>query len=907
MTVLDAAKNLYEAGRFIEALRTLDDGRLIHDERTGGSILRAMLLLQIGRIGEAGFLAADLLRSELSLVQKSCAEWVLGKVSRENRDHQLAIEHFNRSILLARQANSLSELCRAQLSLMLLVCDSNGPDAASPLLAEIRANVIKLGDARTTAALHVFVGEAEAKRGLLRSARRHAALALELLRAAPNLWLESIAENLIMGIALEEANLDAGLKRGLHALDLADEAGNAAMRRSCLGNLGNLYYARGEFDRALDYFERSYKALPSGAQAVSCLTNLARVRLSQGRINDAAKLMTEIDDATASDHNRNSYPYRYAALARSVVLFRQNRVEDAHKELESVLGICDQMGDEMLKHKALMAQAEFFLASGRHSDFTKALNAALAQLHDESPQFYVQFERILCLATAGNGDGKVARQHFDRAQRISEVCQLVVPEFDIRARDDDGDKQPNNVVTPVVEPDARTMSTAGSVIQSITAITANLSRPELVGRELLAIVESAGFAHSAVVTARTEQGSRVVAAVGQELGNSYSSKHQLKIGESDGRTIELTLLPKNEPEATASANALMRLVATLQELQRARIDREERAMLWPSEDLPVDNEHAVVTGHMRELMGVVQRIARAPIGVLISGESGTGKEIIARAIHDYSDRARKAFVPVNCAAVPRELMESQLFGHRRGAFTGADRDYPGLIRTAHEGTLFFDEIGELSLDLQPKLLRFLESGEIAPLGAAAPVTVSVRVLAATNKNLEELVRAGKFREDLFYRLNVVPLVIRPLRERRDEIPALVQHFVDRAAREFKKGHLTVAEETMERLLLYRWPGNVRQLQHELQRIVALVEPDSTLLPDMIAEDILGALPLLRPIPNPREMAVSLNDKLPSAIARIESEMIKLALHDNRGKVDATAKALGISRKGLYLKRQRLGL
>jgi transcriptional regulator with PAS, ATPase and Fis domain len=252
-------------------------------------------------------------------------------------------------------------------------------------------------------------------------------------------------------------------------------------------------------------------------------------------------------------------------------------------------------------------------------------------------------------------------------------------------------------------------------------------------------------------------------------------------------------------------------------------------------------------------------------------------------------------------------MESQLFGHRRGAFTGADRDFAGLIRTAHEGTLFLDEIGDLPLDLQPKLLRFLESGEVAPLGTSVPITVDVRVLAATNRNLDELVRAGKFREDLFYRLNVVPLQIRPLRERREEIPGLVQHFVDRAAREYKKGHLTVAEETMERLLLYRWPGNIRQLQHELQRIVAMVEPNSTLLPDMIGEDILGALPLLRSAPNPREMAISLNDKLPSAIARIESEMIKLALRDNRGKVDAAAKALGISRKGLYLKRQRLGL
>src|SRR5439155_16979143 len=179
---------------------------------------------------------------------------------------------------------------------------------------------------------------------------------------------------------------------------------------------------------------------------------------------------------------------------------------------------------------------------------------------------------------------------------------------------------------------------------------------------------------------------------------------------------------------------------------------------------------------------------------------------------------------------------------------------------------------------------------------------------ATNKNLEELVREGKFREDLLYRLNVVPLTIRPLRDRRDEIPGLARHFVDAAAAQFKKGNLMIAEETMERLLLYRWPGNVRQLQHEIQRIVALAEPNSTLLPEAISEEIVGTLPLVHPVPpQRREMAVSLNEKLPSTIARIEFEMIKIALRDNRGKVDAAAKALGISRKGLYLKRQRLGL
>ena len=311
---------------------------------------------------------------------------------------------------------------------------------------------------------------------------------------------------------------------------------------------------------------------------------------------------------------------------------------------------------------------------------------------------------------------------------------------------------------------------------------------------------------------------------------------------------------------------------------------------------------------MRELINQARKVATTTVNVLITGESGTGKEILARAIHDFSDRAQKPFVTFNCAAIPRDLLESQLFGHRRGAFTGADRDQLGIIRAARDGTLFLDEVGELGLDLQPKILRFLESGEIAPLGEPGTMNVNVRIVAATNTKLEDAVRAGRFREDLYYRLNVVHLTIRPLRERRDEIPGLVQHFVARAAEEFKKGRLEVAEETMERLILYRWPGNVRQLQNELRRMVALAEPDSVLTPEMIAEPILDALPFARPahVSN-GEIAVPLHSKLMPTLARVEGEMIRAAWSQHHGKVEAVAKALGISRKGLYLKRQRLGL
>jgi transcriptional regulator with PAS, ATPase and Fis domain len=310
---------------------------------------------------------------------------------------------------------------------------------------------------------------------------------------------------------------------------------------------------------------------------------------------------------------------------------------------------------------------------------------------------------------------------------------------------------------------------------------------------------------------------------------------------------------------------------------------------------------------MHEIMAFAERVAQTNVLVLITGESGTGKEVVARAVHDFSNRAGHAFVPFNCAAIPPHLLESQLFGHRRGAFTGAEVDYSGVIRGAEGGTLFLDEIGELSLELQPKLLRFLESGEILPLGETKTIVVDVRIVVATNRALEQAVREGKFREDLFYRINVVRLTLKPLRERRDEIPLLIEQFVSRAAKDFNKGHIDVSEETMERLLLYRWPGNVRQLSNEIRRMVALVESDSVLQPYMISDEIVAALPVVRSAGGPDDLTVPLHGKLVPTIERIEREMIKAALQEHHGKVDDAAKALGISRKGLYLKRHRFGL
>jgi hydrogenase-4 transcriptional activator len=296
------------------------------------------------------------------------------------------------------------------------------------------------------------------------------------------------------------------------------------------------------------------------------------------------------------------------------------------------------------------------------------------------------------------------------------------------------------------------------------------------------------------------------------------------------------------------------------------------------------------------------------LSILITGETGTGKEMLARTIHRASDRAERPFLPFNCTAVPREMLESQLFGYRKGAFTGAEVSFPGVIRSAAGGTLFLDEIGEIGPEIQPKLLRFLETHEIHPLGEPHPIKVDVRVVAATNASVERLVADGRFREDLFYRLNVVRLVLPPLRERREEIPPLVQHYLRKYCDELRKGPLTLSDETLEYLLLFSWPGNVRQLANEVRRVVAMAEPDATITPALLSPEIQASRRTL-PAPNAAEIEarVALDQPLPVAVEMLEQLMVRRALDRTHGRVEEASKLLGISRKGLFLKRRRWGL
>ena len=301
----------------------------------------------------------------------------------------------------------------------------------------------------------------------------------------------------------------------------------------------------------------------------------------------------------------------------------------------------------------------------------------------------------------------------------------------------------------------------------------------------------------------------------------------------------------------------------------------------------------------------IQRLQGNDLTVLITGESGTGKELVARAIHVGSHRSAAMFLPYNCTTTGRDLADSQLFGHRRGSFTGAVSDQPGLVRSAAGGTLFLDEIGDLPLDVQPKLLRFLEQQEIMPIGETRPQRVDVRVLAATNADLEQRVAEGKFREDLYYRLSVIRIHVPPLRERREEIPHLSTFFLREASERLGKPDIQLSSEALDVFSQYWWPGNVRQLKNEIQRAVAMSAPGGTIEPSHLSPEIGSTQRAGHDAASPRRRAAPAN--LATAVEQVERDLIQAALDRSAGNISEAARALGLTRRGLYLKLRRLGL
>jgi DNA-binding NtrC family response regulator len=306
---------------------------------------------------------------------------------------------------------------------------------------------------------------------------------------------------------------------------------------------------------------------------------------------------------------------------------------------------------------------------------------------------------------------------------------------------------------------------------------------------------------------------------------------------------------------------------------------------------------------LQEVIRQIRKAAPTTATVLLLGESGTGKELFARALHHMSLRKDGPFVALNCAAIPRDLLESELFGHERGAFTDAKERKLGRFELAHGGTLFLDEIGEMDLALQSKLLRALEGHAIERVGGTKPITIDVRIVAASNRDLGQAVQAKQLREDLYYRLSVLPVRIPPLRERREDIPLLVDHFLDKFGRETKRGAMTLAPETLQALMQHPWKGNVRELENCIERAVILSEGV------VIRPETLGLGPSESAEAHPQEphLQGGLHETASAAVRAAETRMIKKVLAETKGNKSRAAEILQVSYKTLLTKIKEYGL
>ena len=363
----------------------------------------------------------------------------------------------------------------------------------------------------------------------------------------------------------------------------------------------------------------------------------------------------------------------------------------------------------------------------------------------------------------------------------------------------------------------------------------------------------------------------------------------------------MAVLAQNASLAVANARVAKRLRAAEDRLKKENAflkGKEQERRTGGKKDGPPE-----IIGNsapMKQLLQQLEKVVNTRVTVLIEGETGVGKELVAASVHYRSNRRDRLFVGQNCAAMPETLLESELFGHKKGAFTGAHEDKRGLFEVADGGTLFLDEVTEMPLSLQSKLLRVLQEGEIRPIGATQEKKVNVRIVAATNRNLEKEVAEGRFREDLYYRLKVFPLRVPPLRERREDIPLIGAHFLQRFATEFGKPAGGFSQQAMELLQSYDWPGNVRELQNEIQRLVIQIDTGGFVTPDMLS-------PRVRQVEGMIERVRPTKGTLKEMMDQVERWLLIEALREHGNNKTAAAKSLGITREGLHKKLRAFGL
>ncbi|HVF49856.1 MAG TPA: sigma 54-interacting transcriptional regulator [Pyrinomonadaceae bacterium] len=738
-------------------------------------------------------------------------------------------------------------------------------------------------------------------------------------------------------------------------------------------NLGINLVLVGKWERAQDALKRALALAnevdENGAQVPTILESLGELRMLRGELVEAQELLERA--VKLATQNGNKW---YAAQAMRTLgrcLLAMNDTAGALVKGEGALGLGERLGDRQAIWESSVLLAEAYLQEGHVEECTKLLQKLSDDTAESETDLAIagETQRLYGMLAMSQKDASLAVNHFGRSismfemlgdryrtarahywlgcaymiaapERAEEHLALALHTFrELGARLDLARVEETLAAISHAAPERPVEPSAIAQLLTLRLAEAVASR-ELLLRELAAVIHQETDARRVLIVEDDEESrARVVIAHGctaadsarlaEGLGQAKTEREREQFA-SDYEAQIIQLKAANAPPATVfiapSAQSTLRGGASLEPLLRvvelgmdvcALRERTRTGKAAQSQDTLAGAN--VMPGFihsspaMTRLVDEVHKIRSSDVTVLVTGESGTGKELVARAIHALSSRRSKVFVPFNCTAVPKELAEGYLFGYRRGAFTGAVSDSAGVIRTAAGGTLFLDEIGDLPLDVQPKLLRFLQEGEIQPLGEQRPMKVDVRIIAATNTDLEGMVADGRFREDLYYRLNVIRLCVPPLRERRSEIPTIVNYYINHYSAKFGRHDIQMTPQTVDLLMVCDWPGNVRQLCNEIQRIVARAEDGTLITPEHLSTDLKrSSAPITLPTSNSyfsninavAEDAARQNLTLADAMAELERHMIAEALRKHNNNISRAARELGLTRRGLYLKLER---
>jgi DNA-binding NtrC family response regulator/tetratricopeptide (TPR) repeat protein len=931
------------------------------DELAVRAALAEAWLLQddLNQAGAALGRAPDGLRERISDAQLSTLWRLHGRITFARGEQSRAIALHSRALKHAELAHDSRAIGLAHYELALCYKQVGDSGIFRDHLTEAAAALHAAGDRRHLALVHSLSAVLLAQSGRTTEA-------LAALRQAERLAVTIQADDALALIIHNQANV--ALMRHSHdeALELAQRSvaihqslGSGQGLAIALGTLGQIFVQLGDLERAESSLT---SALEVRSQTKVHETmggiydTLAQIHLMRGSYDRAEEYLRMATEAYGAYGTQSMRWYEWSLKVLGVKLAIRRGAFD-----QALLMASDLVAASGIPHadavQADLAGCESLIALGRIDEAETRLAACetgldprqtpanwaeflriRAMVHDERQRYsaashdYAQSANVFdllgeryqsALSQLSLGRLAVRRGARSTAQRYLDLADAVFTKLGARRDLDE--------VTAARAALARTESAQVPVLPA-DADEATVRRlveaalfPELLARETAtALLESTDSAASVVFVALPGGEVRVLAWAGcaedasRELAEAAAKGHR----DFRGSTLRLEPLGKDHDGARCCAIAAPRRYSE-ETLHRFRMfasvarqgfelcgARERPFAAADGGERPLEPllpGFICASGAMSRVTDQIQRFQVHNLTVLITGESGTGKDLIARAIHVGSPRSAAMFLPYNCTTTTRDLADSQLFGHRRGSFTGAVTDQQGLIRSAAGGTLFLDEIGDLPLDVQPKLLRFLEQGEVMPVGETRPQAVDVRVLAATNADLEQRVAGGKFREDLYYRLSVIRIHVPALRQRREEIPHLSTYFLRDACERLSRADVHLSQATLDLFTRYWWPGNVRQLRNEIQRAVALMPPGGTIEPEHLSADLTApagagqdaAVVALGPRIEPGNLA--------DAIERIERQLISTTLERAGGNISETARVLGLTRRGLYLKMRRLGL